>query len=341
MLTGKKLLNFRNILNSSSKDSFRNTLFNSQIYNILQVNRVVERLTKERRQSIERRHQEMINEIEGKPNNQEGDKVGNFFIRLRNDKSHEEMMERYKKTVSNLDIPNGPLSKENYAKTKNDFDEKIWKKIAYVEPEKTKRIYRNMELEVNSKYKINKVVPSGKDVLRTGIIGYKMGMTGVWDKFGIYYPLTVIKIDRCQVVQVKTKDKEGYYSLQLGIGEKRIKKVTKSLTGHFIRANVPPKKDMREFRVSPENLLPLGYMLGPKHFIAGQMVDVRSKSRGKGTQGVMQRWNFSGGFASHGCSLKHRAPVLKIKNRDLLVTEKSQVEFGQERRWLVIWVMNM
>jgi large subunit ribosomal protein L3 len=141
-----------------------------------------------------------------------------------------------------------------------------------------------------------------------------MGMTGEWDKFGIYFPLTVLKVDRCQVVQAKTKEKEGYYALQLGIGEKRLKKVTKSLTGHFVKANVPPKVHLREFRVSPENMLPPGYMLGPKHFVVGQYVDIRSISRGKGTQGVMHRWNFAGGFATHGNSRKHRAAVKRLIN---------------------------
>jgi len=317
MLTGKNFFNLKNVFNSSSKDIFRNSLFNAQAYNILQVNRVMEKLTKERRESIEKRHQEMINEIEEKPNNPADEEDNSnqnksWVKRIQEDKSHEEMTARFKQTIAALDVPGGPLSKENFEKHKNDFDEKIWKEIAYVKPEKKKVIYRNMELEVNAKFKIDKVQPSGKDVLRTGIIGYKMGMTGVWDKYGIYYPLTVIKIDRCQVVQIKTKDKEGYYAMQLGIGEKRLKKTTKSLTGHFVKANVPPKKSLKEFKVSPENLLPLGYMIGAKHFVAGQFVDVRAKSKGKGTQGVMQRWNFSGGFASHGCSLKHRAPVKYI-----------------------------
>jgi 50S ribosomal protein uL3 len=316
MLTGKNFFNLKNIFKSSCKEIFKNSLFNAQAYNILQVNRVMEKLTKERRESIAKRNQEIINELEGNPNEpieeENSDQRKSWLKRIQEDKSHEEMMDRFKKTVAALDVPGGPLSKENYDKHKNDFDEKIWKKIAYNKPEKKKVIYRNMELEVNANFKIDKVQPYGKEILRTGVIGYKMGMTGVWDKYGIYYPLTVIKVDRCQVVQIKTKDKEGYYAIQLGIGEKRLKKTTKSLTGHFVKANVPPKKNIKEFKVSPENLLPLGYMIGAKHFVAGQYVDVRAKSKGKGTQGVMQRWNFSGGFASHGCSLKHRAPVKYI-----------------------------
>ena len=75
---------------------------------------------------------------------------------------------------------------------------------------------------------------------------------------------------------------------------------------------MPPKKNLKEFKVDPENLLPVGYMLGVKHFLLGQLVDVRAKSKGKGTQGVMTRWNFAGGFASHGCSRKHRHGVKNL-----------------------------
>ena len=275
--------NFKLLLN----DATRNKIFNFQAFNILQVNKVAKKLTLERRQSLERHQNKVISEIEGEPIiNDEEEPKENFINRIANDKSHIEMMERFKKTVAMLEAKGSPLNKENFDKTKKDFDQNFFNKIHYVKPEKKILVYRNMELEINSQFKIKKVEPSSREVKRTGILGYKMGMTGFWDKFGIYYPVTVLKVDRCQVVQVKTKEKEGYNAVQVGIGEKRIKKLTKSLTGHFIR-----------------------YMLGVKHFIPGQLVDVRSKSKGKGTQGVMQRWNFAGGFATHGCSLKHRHGV--------------------------------
>jgi large subunit ribosomal protein L3 len=94
-----------------------------------------------------------------------------------------------------------------------------------------------------------------------------------------------------------------------------MKNLTKPLAGHFLKNNLPPKDDLCEFPVSPENHLPVGYYLGPRHFSIGQFVDVKSLSKGKGFQGVMKRWNFDGQSASHGNSLSHRAPG-SIGNRE-------------------------
>lgn len=143
---------------------------------------------------------------------------------------------------------------------------------------------------------------------RTGLVAVKVGMTQEWDHWGVRIPLTVLWIDDCQVVQVKTPEKDGYLALQLGIGSKRPKQIPGTLRGHFTAAGVPIKRKLAEFRVSPNSILPVGFPLTASHFIAGQYVDVAGTTIGKGFQGVMKRWGFAGQPASHGNSLSHRVP---------------------------------
>jgi large subunit ribosomal protein L3 len=107
---------------------------------------------------------------------------------------------------------------------------------------------------------------------------------------------------------VKTKEKDGVDAIQIGIGEDRLKTLAKPQAGHYLKNNLPPKRHLAEFPVTPENFLPVGFCLGPRHFRIGQLVDVQSLSKGKGYQGPMKRWNFSGQNASHGNSLSHRRP---------------------------------
>lgn len=151
---------------------------------------------------------------------------------------------------------------------------------------------------------------------RTGLCGYKSGMVSYF-KDGKMVPCTVIEIDRCQVTDVKTQEKHGYNAVQVGCGEKKIDNVTRQMLGHFSRANVAPKKNVAEFQVrGKEALLPLGTLLQPSHFKVGQFVDIKARSRGKGFQGVMKRWGFSGQPASHGNSGAHRAPGSIGQNTD-------------------------
>lgn len=188
--------------------------------------------------------------------------------------------------------------------------------------------------EINTQITIN---PTQGTLLskRTGVLGYKMGMTGTWDQFGTWFPLTVVKVDNCQVLQIKTNEKDKYCALQLGVGYVRDEKVKRPMLGHFTKANCPSKKDVREFKVSEDNILPVGYMLNVRHFVPGQYIDIIGTTKGKGWQGVQKRWNFAGGFATHGCSLKHRAAVIKYnKFRDLLVIESFQEKFGKGKEWL-------
>jgi 50S ribosomal protein uL3 len=166
----------------------------------------------------------------------------------------------------------------------------------------------NVAEEINKKFSIKKVEGT-KRSKRVGLLGYKVGMMTVWDKFGVAYPLSVIKIENCQVTQVKTKETDKYDAIQVGVGSKDPYNATKPMIGHFIKNDIPIKRHVKEFKVTPENLLPVGYTLSVRHFTPGQLVDVKGISKGKGWQGVMTRWNFSGGFKTHGCSLKHRAAV--------------------------------
>jgi large subunit ribosomal protein L3 len=95
--------------------------------------------------------------------------------------------------------------------------------------------------------------------------------------------------------------------MEVGMGGKSLKRLQKSVIGHLLKAGVPPKAKFGQFRVHPDNILPLGYQLGSWHFTPGQWVDVTGNSKGKGTQGAMQRWNFGGQPASHGVSRAHRS----------------------------------
>jgi len=143
--------------------------------------------------------------------------------------------------------------------------------------------------------------------MRTGLLAQKMGMSRVFTEEGRHVPVTVLKMDGCQVVAVRTEDKDGYNAVQLGTGAARVKNVDKARRGHFAKAKVAPKSKLAEFRVSSDGLLDVGAELSAEHFVAGQFVDVTGTSIGKGFAGVMKRHNFSGLRASHGVSLSHRS----------------------------------
>ena len=143
--------------------------------------------------------------------------------------------------------------------------------------------------------------------MRTGLIARKEGMTRVFDENGHSIPVTVLKIDECQVVAHCTEEQNGYVALQLGAGKAKVKRVSKGGRGHFAKAKVEPKKKVAEFRVAPENLVEVGAEIGANHFVAGQFVDVVGTSKGKGFAGAMKRHNFGGMRASHGVSVSHRA----------------------------------
>ncbi len=146
-----------------------------------------------------------------------------------------------------------------------------------------------------------------KMVKRTGLIARKEGMSRIFDDEGRHIPVTVLKVDECQVIAVRSEEADGYVAVQLGAGKAKVKRTSKANRGHFAKAKVEPKKKLAEFRVSNENILEVGAEIGANHYIAGQFVDVTGTSIGKGFQGAMKRHNFGGMRATHGVSVSHRA----------------------------------
>ena len=143
--------------------------------------------------------------------------------------------------------------------------------------------------------------------MRSGLIAQKVGMTRVFAEDGTHVPVTVLKVDNCQVVAQKTEDRDGYTAVQLGVGVAKVNRVGKPMRGHFAKANVEPKKKVVEFRVSQDALIDVGAELTTDHFMAGQFVDVVGTTIGKGFAGVMKRHHFGGLRASHGVSVSHRS----------------------------------
>jgi large subunit ribosomal protein L3 len=141
-----------------------------------------------------------------------------------------------------------------------------------------------------------------------GIIGRKVGMTQVYAEDGQAFPVTVIQAGPCVVVQRKSKDKDGYTAVQLGLVESRkVKHVTKAMKGHFDKAGLPPCRVLREFRVADGAEVKVGDKVSVEQFAPGDSIRVTGTSRGHGFQGVVKRHHFRGGAATHG-SMFHRAP---------------------------------
>ena len=143
--------------------------------------------------------------------------------------------------------------------------------------------------------------------MRTGLIARKLGMSRLFGEEGAHVPVTVLKVDKCEVVAVRTADRDGYTAVQLGVGTRKAKNLSKAVRGHFAKAKVEPKRKLAEFRVSADALLDVGAELGANHFVAGQFVDVTGTTIGKGFAGSMKRWNFGGLRATHGVSISHRS----------------------------------
>ena len=143
--------------------------------------------------------------------------------------------------------------------------------------------------------------------MRTGLLAQKLGMTRIFTDDGNHIPVSVLKIENCQVIAVRTQEKDGYTAVQLGVGIAKTKNVSKPQRGHFTKAKVEPKARLAEFRVSEDALLEVGAEITAAHFVAGQYVDVVGISIGKGFAGAMKRHNFAGLRASHGVSVSHRS----------------------------------
>ena len=147
--------------------------------------------------------------------------------------------------------------------------------------------------------------------MQKALIGKKIGMTQIFDEKGKVVPVTVVEAGPCVVSQLKTVETDGYTAVQVGFGDVKPKHVTKPLQGHFKKADVAPKKVLKEFRFDDCSAYQLGQIIKADVFATGDKVDVTGKSKGKGYAGVIKRWNFarlkethgSGPVARHGGSM--------------------------------------
>ena len=136
--------------------------------------------------------------------------------------------------------------------------------------------------------------------MKKGLIGRKVGMTQIFDEKGNVIPVTVVELGPCTVTQKKTVENDGYNAVQLGFEDKKVTRTNKPMKGHFDKANVAPKKILREFRLEDDSAINVGDILKADIFAAGEKVDVVGTSKGKGTAGVIKRWNFSRLKETHG-----------------------------------------
>lgn len=142
-----------------------------------------------------------------------------------------------------------------------------------------------------------------------GLVGRKSGMTRVFTEDGVSIPVTVVEVTPNRVTQIKEIDSDGYRAVQVTAGSRKTSKVSKANAGQFAKAGVEAGRGLWEFRLAASDEAPeVGSELTVERFEAGQKVDVAGKSKGKGFQGVIKRWNFSTQDATHGNSLSHRAP---------------------------------
>lgn len=136
--------------------------------------------------------------------------------------------------------------------------------------------------------------------MKKGLIGKKIGMTQIFDEKGNMIPVTVVEAGPCVVVQKKTIENDGYEAVQVGYGDAKANRVTKPMGGHFKKADVAPKKVLKEFRLADTSAVNVGDILKADVFAAGDFVDVVGTSKGKGTAGTIKRWNFARLRESHG-----------------------------------------
>ncbi|HIS04829.1 MAG TPA: 50S ribosomal protein L3 [Candidatus Fimenecus stercoravium] len=136
--------------------------------------------------------------------------------------------------------------------------------------------------------------------MQKGLIGKKIGMTQLFDESGKVIPVTVVEAGPCVVVQKKTMENDGYEAVQVGFGDVKVTRVNKPLAGHFKKADVAPKKVLKEFRLADTASVNVGDILKADVFAVGDRVDVVGTSKGKGTAGAIKRWNFGRLKESHG-----------------------------------------
>ncbi len=169
--------------------------------------------------------------------------------------------------------------------------------------------------------------------MKKGLIGKKIGMTQIFDEKGNMIPVTVIEAGPCVVVQKKTTENNGYGAVQVGYGDVKANRVTKPMGGHFKKADVAPKKVLKEFRLADTSAVNVGDILKADIFAEGDFVDVVGKSKGKGTAGVIKRWNFGRLRESHGTGpvARHGGSLGVIDPARIFKGKKMAGHLGSER----------
>ena len=142
--------------------------------------------------------------------------------------------------------------------------------------------------------------------MKKGLIGKKIGMTQIFDEAGNVIPVTVVEAGPCTVTQIKTVENDGYQAVQVGFGDVKVSRVNKPMKGHFDKADVAPKKTLKEFRLDSIDGIEVGNILKADTFEVGEVVDVKGTSKGHGTAGAIKRWNFSRLRMTHGTGPNHR-----------------------------------
>ena len=141
--------------------------------------------------------------------------------------------------------------------------------------------------------------------MEKAIIGKKVGMTQIFDEAGNVIPVTVVEAGPCTVTQIKTVENDGYQAVQVGFGDVKVSRVNKPMKGHFDKADVAPKKTLKEFRLESIDGIEVGNILKADTFEVGEIVDVKGTSKGHGTAGAIKRWNFSRLRMTHGTGPNH------------------------------------
>ena len=169
--------------------------------------------------------------------------------------------------------------------------------------------------------------------MKKGLIGRKLGMTQVFDEKGKVIPVTVVELGPCAVVQKKTVENDGYAAVQLGFDDKKVTRTNKPMKGHFDKANVAPKKVLKEFRLEDDSALNVGDIIKADIFAAGEKVDVVGTSKGKGTAGVIKRWNFSRLKETHGTGpvARHAGSLGVIDPARIFKGKRMAGHLGHER----------
>ena len=161
--------------------------------------------------------------------------------------------------------------------------------------------------------------------MQKGLIGKKIGMTQFFDEKGNVIPVTVLEVGPCAVVQKKTAEKDGYNALQLGFGDVKIARVNKPMKGHFAKADVAPKKVLKEFRLDDTDAHNVGDIIKADVFAAGEKVDVCGTGKGKGYAGAIKRWNFGRLKETHGSG-----PVVRHQGSMGACSDPSRVFKGKK-----------